>query len=311
MVAIAWSLVVVPSVCGAALLTLGALTLVHMHRLVRTMDARMRAMEEVISSQSAQGVRVYQLEQEKDRLNHERALLAHAIGADGAEHLSPEGADVDHGRLGAMQDNALTEWAQRHAHSVSRDNSAHGGGVWPDVLKRVAEERTKTDSPVRFKRTSGACWSPVEKPRKGPNRRAEVSDAVPLSPLFTDTGQLGGTHNASHDDDCVACNGMPNDSLDSLDRSFAGPSVVSVDSLASSRTGAALQLTTHEAATVDITRAPAPPATLRSVMSVPVDALGTSDAWLPRVRTALLSERDDSGAWWSSWRFGSRAASMV
>lgn len=286
-----------------------------MHRLVRTMDARMRAMEEAVASQSAQAVRVCQLEQEKDRLNHERAHLAHVLGVDGAERLRPEGADVDHGRLGAMQANALTEWEQRHAHSVSRDNSAHGGGSCPDVLKGVAEKRTNRDSPDRFKRRSGACWSPVEKQRKVTNRRAEVSDAVPLLPLFTATGQLSGTHNASYDDDCVACNGscggMPNDSLDSLDRSFEGPSVVSVDSLVSSRTGGALQLTTHEAAAVDITRAPAPPATLRSVMSVPVDTLGTSDAWLPRVRTAVSSERDDSGALWRSWWFGSRAASMV
>lgn len=61
--------------------------------------------------------RVEQLEGEKERLDYERAALARAL--DVKEEASPPGADPDRGRLGDMQNKALTLWNQERATSVS------------------------------------------------------------------------------------------------------------------------------------------------------------------------------------------------
>ncbi len=308
MVAMEWSLLVVASFCVASLFALGASTLAHLRRLVRTTEARVRALEDFVAFQSSLQERAWQLEREKDRLNHERAHLAHALGVKAVERPSPAGADVDRGRLGEMQSAALTEWAQRRAQSVSRESSQHGGNMWPAKLAEESEKPKNTPCPARLKRTRGE-WSPVEVQRKEPSRGA---GAPITAPLFTTGGQGKGTYNVSNDGDCAVSDDGFHDTLnDSLKGRLAGPSVVSVMSLASSTSGAAPRPTVHEAAAVDITRAPPPPETLDSLRSVPVKALGTSGVWLPRVRAAARREHDDNAAPWRSWLFGSRAASMV
>lgn len=74
--------------------------------------------------------RVKQLEGEKERLDYERAALARALNV--KADASPPGAEPDRGRLGDMQNKALTLWNQERATSVSRDASNHAGTVFPD-----------------------------------------------------------------------------------------------------------------------------------------------------------------------------------
>jgi len=287
---------------AAALLTLAVVAIVYLRRLVHTTGARLRALEEAVAARKELKGRLEQLKGEKDRLNHERAHLAHALGGVREEDTkSPEGSDPERGRLGDMQDAALTEWAQARATSASRDNSCHNGGVW-HTMQAGAGAGSKR---------SGTARPPVMTSPKQPHQRACAPVAAPL---FTLGGHGGGTRDVSGPGPGPGPDDVPDDPLGrSLDGRATAPSMVSFASLASSTDGAFARTTVRDAASVDITRAPAPRETTQSLKASSVEELGPTDGWLPHVRAAARDERERDGGVgaWRSFLFGSRAASMV